>query len=291
MYLVASKFFDKPYKLVVFVSLFCLSLSCTDLSNAQNENSKWVKPESTTISCEEYYSELISLGVLTNNVWNKGAAGAEMWSQCLEKRIHDGVVQYGWSWSWPFGREVIYAQPQIKIGASPWAPEPKFNTAFPIKIADLNSLKIEHELDVTTNGNHNNVVTMWLVSEPYKGSKPRPEIIVAEIMIWTYATENHFDPAGKEYSELKINDGIWEVWYDPNWYDTSGVNKNRWINLSFRAKHQSMKANIPALALMKYAISEGLISADDYIADIELGNEIMNGSGITWIKSFSVDFD
>ncbi|WP_395343935.1 GH12 family glycosyl hydrolase domain-containing protein [Ningiella sp. W23] len=265
-----------------------LLLTASLLSCSENKQPAWIKPDTYTISCGEYYSHETPLGILNNNVWNKHAADTDSWEQCLEMRSIDGNTQYGWSWSWPFGRRVIYSQPQIKIGASPWAPEPKFNDAFPIKISELTEFTVNHELEVYSNGNHNNVTTMWLLTQAYHGSKPRPDLIAVEVMIWTYATPAHFDPAGKKYSELTIGDSIWEVWYEKDWNDKSGVNDNQWISLSYRADESSMSATIPALKLLQFAISEGLINDELFIADIELGNEVMSGSGIAWVREFSV---
>ncbi|MGO4892945.1 GH12 family glycosyl hydrolase domain-containing protein [Flavobacterium sp. W21_SRS_FM6] len=272
-------------KHLIFV-LVILLWSCTP-----DNRPEWVKPKSVVVSCDEYYNLETKYGVLTNNVWNKHAAENDSWEQCIEKLNIDGIVQYGWSWSWPFERRVIYSQPQIKMGASPWAPEPKFNDSFPLKISKLEKLIITHELDISSNGEHNNVTTMWLLSEAYRGDKVRPDLIKAEVMIWTYSTKNHFDPAGKRHGELKIGSDVWEVWYQKDWHDKSGVNDNQWISLSFKAQKSSMKASIPALELLQFAVDKGLISKDLYIADIELGNEIMSGSGITWIKELSVSFN
>lgn len=260
-------------------------------SNDAKENDTWVKPDSITISCDNYFSITTEDGVITNNVWNMNAASTDSWSQCLEKREIEGKTQFGWSWSWPLGRNVIYSQPQIKIGASPWAPEPKFNNAFPLKISDLKKLNISHHIDVSTNGNHNTTTTMWLITEPYTGSSPNKSIIAAEIMIWTYATEGHLNPAGHKRGEITIEDTTWEVWHQKDWEDKSGANDNKWINISFRSKKSSLKANIPALRLLRYAIENNLISDDLFIADVELGNEIMSGSGIAWVKDFRVVFE
>ncbi|WP_353413911.1 hypothetical protein [Arenicella sp. 4NH20-0111] len=45
-----------------------------------------------------------------------------------------------------------------------------------------------------------------------------------------------------------------------------------------------------ALKLLERAIDSDFISDDIYIADIELGNEIMSGSGNAWVKKFTVDY-
>ena len=270
------------------VLIFALAVFLSSCS--QENRGQWIKPDSVTISCDEYYNLETDLGVFTNNVWNKHAAETDPWKQCIEKRTVDDIVQYGWSWSWPFERRVIYSQPQIKIGASPWAPYPRFNDAFPLKVSELKTLNINHELEVLSNGEHNNVTTMWLISEPYKGIDVRSDLIAVEVMIWTYSTKNHFKPAGKQYGEFQFGGEVWEVWYQEDWDDKSGVNDNKWTSLSFRLKQSSMKVSIPALVLLQFAVSEGLISEDLYIADVELGNEVMSGSGMTWVKKFAVNF-
>ncbi|AWF82276.1 glycoside hydrolase family 12 [Microbulbifer sp. A4B17] len=267
------------------------SIALASFSVSVNKGIEWIKPETITISCKDYYSVPTKFGVLSNNVWNKHAAKDDPWSQCLEKRHVDGELQFGWSWSWPYGREVIYAQPQIKVGSSPWAPEPKFDDSFPLKISSLTELDIFHHTESMSNGNHNTTTTMWLISEAYRGGEQNRSVIAAEIMIWTYFTEGHFSPAGRKRGELSINGTVWEIWYDKNWKDMSGINDNNWVYISFKAKQPSVKVSIPGLKLLKFAIQDGLISKDWYIADVELGNEVMSGSGVTWVKDFAVNYN
>lgn len=116
-------------------------------------------------------------------------------------------------------------------------------------------------------------------------------MIAAEVMVWTYAATGHFNPAGSRTAEVEIDGTTWEVWVDRNWKDVSGLNENRWIYITYRTTRNSMSANINILKLLKYAEEKQLITADLYVSDIELGNEIMSGSGITWIKSFSVNVE
>ena len=106
--------------------------------------------------------------------------------------------------------------------------------------------------------------------------------------IWTYATAGQFNPAGRKYGEVTVAGEIWEVWYEKNWSDASQVNKNRWVYISFKAKNLAYKTNINALELIRYAIYEKLISDSLLIADIELGNEVMSGEGITWVRDYHV---
>jgi len=268
----------------MFIAVLALA-SCRSESTAP---SSWIKPESTVLGCEDYQSLEVKPGVLYNNVWNKHADESGDGVQCLESRIVDGVIQYGWSWSWPEGKRVIYAYPQIKRGASPWAPKPTDDDRFPAKISSLQALELAFETETTTNGIHNLAASMWLTKEPIGDEAPNPSAIAAEVMIWTYSTRGHFNPAGKKAADIMVGGAQWEVWVDRNWKDVSGMNQNRWTYITYRSKENSMSANIDLMELLGHAVEQQLISADLYVSNLELGNEIMSGSGITWVKSFSV---
>jgi hypothetical protein len=107
-------------------------------------------------------------------------------------------------------------------------------------------------------------------------------------MIWTYSTRGHFNPAGKKTAEIRVDGAAWEVWVDRNWKDVSGMNENRWTYITYRSPKSSLSAKIDLMKLLGYAVEQQLITADLYVSNVELGNEIMSGSGITWVESFSV---
>ncbi len=240
------------------------------------------------ISCDDYKSVSTENGLLYNNVWNKQAAKNKTHSQCLIERAFKDKKQYGWSWDWPAGNRVIYAYPQIKVGASPWQPTPNFNDAFPAQIDALKSLSLSFQLDILTTSNYNIASSMWVTKSPVSGTEPQPSSIAAEIMVWTYATSNHFNPAGQKTDEFTLGNNTWEVWVNKNWKDASGANDNKWIYIAFKAKTNSFSQNIDMLGLLNYAVAKQLIQSDYYVADIELGNEIMGGKGVAWVNSFNV---
>lgn len=241
------------------------------------------------ITCEDFATKTLDNGALYNNVWNKSAAGSFKWRQCLEKSL-DGKM-HGWSWTWPENGIFIYGYPQIKTGISPWAPESKINPAFPLKIAGARSVVVTHELEVSGNTQHNIATTMWLTNTAAIGTVQNPSVITAEVMIWTYSSPKHMNPAGRHVDNF-ISDGItWEVWTERNWGGgaASGPKENKWSNLTFRAKQSSFKAKYDALKFARYGIEKGILDPGSYIADVEVGMEIMSGSGLTWVREFKVD--
>lgn len=237
----------------------------------------------SAIHCGDYYSEKTPQGTLYNNVWNKNAAGKFAWSQCLEQDAATGW--YGWSWNWPVRSGDIFGYPQIKLGTSPWAPSPAPD--FPLDHSSLRSLVVEHELQIQGQTEHNVATSLWLTNTPDIGTEANPSAIVAELMIWTYTTPRHMTPAGSHRGDFNDGAQTWEVWYDKNWSDASGANKNKWIYITFRAKTNSLKAKFDVTQLTRYAVERQILPAKFYIADIELGTEIMSGSGLALVKQFN----
>jgi hypothetical protein len=80
------------------------------------------------------------------------------------------------------------------------------------------------------------------------------------------------------------------VWLNKNWCDTSGVNENKWTYLAFRTKENYAKVTLDISEMLKYSRSNNFIDSSLYIADIQLGNEVMSGTGYTWINKYRVRY-
>ncbi len=152
-------------------------------------------------------------------------------------------------------------------------------------------MRVSHELDIVTNGSHNVATSMWLTSTGYVGDSPNPSAILAELMVWTYATPDHMTPAGAKTAEVELDGQQWEVWVDKNWHDASGANNNRWIYLTFRAKVSSLKASFDVAKLTQYAIRQNILPPQFNYSDMELGTELMSGAGLAWVKRFDVQIE
>ena len=264
--------------------VFISSLSLLACKKESTNEIIWKKPETKTINCDDYFSESTPNGIFYNNVWNKNAAKSFSWNQCIEKNLSTGL--FGWSWAWPTKSDVIFSYPQIKLGISPWAPHPKLNPEFPLESTNVRSLVVEHELEIQGNSQHNVATSLWLTNTKEIGENPNPSIIIAELMIWSYATPAHMNPAGTYKGDFEAGNQIWEVWVEKNWSDASGANSNKWTYITFRAKNKNLKAKFDVINFTNYAVEHNILPRVFYISDIELGTEIMSGSGLVWVKQF-----
>ena len=270
-------------KKTIWLSAILMLISCTD------PVAEWSKPDTITLGCENYQSIPLNNAVLYNNVWNKDSAKDYNWTQCLEQKPNSVKPVYGWSWDWPNKGRQIFSYPQIKFGSSPWDPLPKIDARFPVRLGDLATLVINHDLDIDSNGQFNVATTLWLVNSPNIGDAPNPSIIKAEVMIWTFATDKHMNPAGRKIGVIKQDDKNWSVWLNENWGDVSGQNNNKWINITFKAEESHLSNQFNIAALLDHDLLSELNLHDSYVADIELGTEIMRGKGLLWVNHFDVD--
>jgi hypothetical protein len=146
-------------------------------------------------------------------------------------------------------------------------------------------------VEITTTGDHNLAASIWLIRTPTVSNPQDRSVIATELMIWTESTPTWFAPGGTKRGEVQIDGMDWEVWAAEDWGDNSGENPNRWCYIAYRAKTPIRLIGYDARKMIADAISRGLTTADLYIADVELGNEIISGTGKTFLKSFTVMID
>jgi len=228
---------------------FILLVFFSGAVSCSEANSDWVKPETITLGCESYKSIPVNGAVLYNNVWNSGAAKDYQWTQCLEQKPKGADAIYGWSWC----------------------------------------LVVSHDLSIDADGQHNVATSMWLTNSSSIGDVQNKSIITAEVMVWTFATAKHMNPAGQKIGTIEQDGEKWSVWLDKSWGDASGQNENRWIYVTFKAENFHLSSKFDVAALLNNELLSELNFQQSYIADIELGTEIMRGQGLVWVNDFDVD--
>ncbi len=271
------------------VMLWPLVVALTSACTPQTTQ-EWVAPLTEELECEAWAKVPQGEAIYFNNVWNVQAAGDFPWTQCIVRDPVD-AERLGFYWKWPNSGREIYAQPQAKNGMSPWDPLPRLDTRFPIEIDGIGTMRVTTQVELDGPTEHNIVTTLWLTDNPDIVTKAEPESIVAEVMIWTYATADHLSPAGARIGTVMRDGTEWEIWLDETWHDVSGANANKWIYVAFVAKDQGFAAEFDPVALLRAEPLAHLNFDGAYIADVELGAEIMRGEGVMWIDQFDVSIE
>ena len=98
-----------------------------------------------------------------------------------------------------------------------------------------------------------------------------------------------FEPAGAHVDDIAVDDLKFEVWYAADMGDASGANANRWNHVVYRAVSPQLSESLDIDEFVADAVSRGYVSREHYVSSIEIGNEVMSGSGETWINDLSLE--
>jgi len=275
-------------------SMLTLSAGCdqqkiTPVSKDDIVSSKFVRE----LECSNYGTHRTPFGNLQNNVWNEEAAGEFPWIQCIAERLDNNETQYGWFWSWPFQKSTtIFSKPQITTGQSPWANHLQPSPGYPLPIASLKNLTIHYDMDIRSKGDLNITTTLWVTNSATIPAQAEIDSIVAEVVIWTYATDNFYErPSGTKIGEFAGPGQQWEVWLQKNWHGSTGQTDYSWTYIAFRSKNQQLKASSDLIPILSYCFENRILEKENFIADIQLGNAILRGSGEAWLREFGVEIE
>ena len=222
--------------------------------------------------------------VYENNVWNQGTIKRENRTQCLLKRVVDGKVQYGWRWQWPRGSGNVKAYPEVIYGHKPWFTS-STTADLPRRISTLDELSVTYDIEMHARGRYNLAFDIWVTNS----DRPTPSAITHEIMIWVGERTRAWEPSpGDLAKRVTIGDVTYDLYIRPHaeWLKEHGAPKVAYI--AFNARTAQLSGRIDVKKFLDYLTDHAHLSADGYVASVELGNEIMNGTGELWLKSYEI---
>ncbi len=215
--------------------------------------------------------------IVENNVWNKGARSD--YAQCVFLEAGaTGGIRAGWAWEWNNPTNDVVAYPDIIFGKNPWF-ETSTTKTLPVRIREAGELEILLEAENVGEGKRNLAFQVWLTNE----SAATPKSVTREVMIWL--ENNGLRPAGAKIADLSLDGKALELWENPRHGDPNGL---EWNYFAFVYKTPLLQGRIPLTQILQYLIETGHVSPDEYLAGINLGNEIVNGSGQTILNRYAV---
>jgi hypothetical protein len=218
-----------------------------------------------------------------NNVWGSNKAQGKF-RQCLLKRVRDGKTEAGWTWDWPGFDPSVFAYPEVVVGWKPWSGGATTDPHFPLKVSGVQTLTLDYEVESEVTGSYDLAPEIWL-TDASASIKPNPRSITTEVMFWMDNTEGA-RPAGEVIDSPTFGGIQYELWRE----EKIGVDANGkgWRLLSFKSPKKQLKGHIDIAALLRYLVEKQLASSNDYVASVEFGNEVMGGTGTTWIRHFDL---
>jgi len=220
---------------------------------------------------------------LNNNDWGKGnIKNGEDWKQCVFTFSENNSTKGGWFWGWPNGEGRVKGYPEAIYGKK-FAHQVNLKGILPKKVKELKSVNIDLEYrDFNITGRYNIAIESWL----HKTDNSSMGDIRYEIMV-------RFDPDGfhpgrrvlfKENVEI---DGVIYTVYKKEEKDLDRYFYN------FVATKKINKIQFDFKKFLNYLKENDAKTCQDidelYYNDIEMGVEVINGSGLIILDKFSVD--
>jgi hypothetical protein len=219
---------------------------------------------------------------LFNNVWNSKAISGPYRQKVFVKEEHDKPA-FGWVWSVP-DSQAPATYPEIQAGASPWNGAVVPDSGFPFQIG-TKELVVSYDINLAASGNYDVTLQSWVVS----ALRPSKSLITHEVVI--FIANERIPVAGERVAQTTLQGNAFSVYVDKYHRDATGNNANTWTLISLLAEKPILRGPVDVGALFDFLLKSGHLDAQSYVANIELGTDIMRGSGSAVIRDFAVTVD
>jgi hypothetical protein len=269
----------KLFRLNIFTILFILFLlftGCvsTDTETVPEEKIAEEQDVSRKEMCHDWAGLFIGEFIIENNVWGK--ADITDYKQCIFQEAGD-TLTFGWSWNWPSADGSVKAYPEIIYGNKPWA-QSSTTPNLPIQLSEMNEIIVTYDTVTEATGVYNFAFDIWITFS----DEINPENISREIMIWV--NNAGMIPAG-EATDIITIDGEKYAFY------AGDVNTGEWLYVAFVKEVKSESAMLNIHNFLTYLIENEYMSSEEYLASIEFGNEIVQGSGEVVFYNYTINMN
>jgi len=236
----------------------------------------------TQSTCAGNYARLYAGNYVSmNNSW--GQANIANYTQCVSvlSTPDPTLVQTSWNWDWTASTNFsVKAYPEIFYG---WKPgEAKTTVAtMPVKVTDTDALTVFMDASVVSSGSYDLALDIWLTAN----ATPSWATTVDEVMIWTQHSPD-LNPPGQITGSVTVSGIVFDA-YTGTTLPANSL-QPAWRYAAFVARGNQSQIILPIKPFMDYLLVNNLIGSTEYLASIEVGNEIVNGKGSTTLTNFSI---
>ena len=225
-----------------------------------------------------------------NNTWGKGPITDG--GQCIVAREGAMGTEFGWRWDWPLGDEFGFQHqpkgyPEIHYGLKPFFNVPSSTPAMPIRISEIQEMTVRYAVDMTAQGIYNLAFDMLLSPDDSF------EIVSHEIMVWVHRSEGIYGVSG--VIDSVTIDGVAYNFHRQDNFDSHGTTRPPdeipdYTNSiqQFIGPEGQFIGTLDLAKFYDWLVDEGHVDSSYYVTVIEFGNEVIEGSGETWLREYEV---
>lgn len=249
----------------------------------------------TTVNYEDWGTITDNGYVINSNPWNEKKA-PDPHAQGIFTGVSNGVSFFGWQWNWNNSNDyTILAYPEVFCGNSPFGSMGtightpgypyaigghSFHSTFDISIA-TSPVKGEECWDLAYD--------IWILSSSCDTANYGRSDIKCEIMVWLDSEGALLSRwLGNPADTITGNGSKFDYYYYENQADGNGPGGTHPYAAFSSEKPIHSSSGFDFAPFLSYLEAKGVLTANDYVATIELGTEVVIGSGQTIVRNYSV---
>tara|TARA_Y100000588_G_scaffold71579_1_gene73585 strand:- start:1486 stop:2520 length:1035 start_codon:yes stop_codon:yes gene_type:complete len=226
--------------------------------------------QDTTFNCNGWSQIIFDQYIVENNIWGQGDIND--FTQCIYRTGSENNINFGWNWDWPNENNDVKSYPEVIYGKKPWSSN-STTQELPIKIGNIDEIYVDYDLNMNANGSYNLAFEFWVTTDSLSSQAG----ITTEVMIWM--DRNIINPAGSLIASVNFDGFEYKV-YRANW--------DSWTYIAFLSTETQYSGLLAVHNFVHYLVNEGLLNADEYFADFEMGNEVIYGTGQTDVRKYDI---
>ncbi|AMJ62031.1 GH12 family glycosyl hydrolase domain-containing protein [Bosea sp. PAMC 26642] len=216
-----------------------------------------------------------------NNVWNPGTlVYGKDYSIDSSYTASDLTAKTTFNWSFPLSTDAyrpILAYPEVIFGPAPMSGGKKVTDVagvFPVKVSALSDFKADYDVSYQGNTDGFNVsFDIWLTNVPNGG----PSTVTNEVMIWVH--KGGLPPYGDLVGTYQNGDVTGKIYVS---------HSNAWTYTAVILDKDLPRGEMDIGGIFDKLQSLGIVSANEYVASVELGAEVVAGTGSLTINNLDL---
>jgi hypothetical protein len=259
-----------------------VSLACALLLGCGGGSGGGARPGTASL-CGDFQHGQAGDYVIENNTWGKGSVTG--YRQCVGiASAQGGGVDAVWEWSWPQPAVTVRGYPEVIYGQKPW--NPSTTSKLPRVVDEVTTARVELGFSSSRDGTGNLAFDIWLTASNVKPAWSDHLPLVHELMIWL-DTFGGMSPAGGQVDTVTIDGIQWDLFITTATWGTEP-----WQYIAYRPGNGvPSPTTIDVRKFLDHLKARGSITGAEWLASVELGNEVVVGTGRTTLSSFDVTIE
>ncbi|MFW6366514.1 MAG: GH12 family glycosyl hydrolase domain-containing protein [Spirochaetota bacterium] len=218
----------------------------------------------------------------SSTTYSTPRGGSSSYEQCVSVEGPDDDPFIRWNWEWPES-DTLVSFPEIVVGYKPWD-DPPARSDYPVSVGSFDATAY-FDADIHAQGNYNVSFDIWCVDS----DRPVVSSITHEVMIWL--ENSSLVPFGEKTATVSLGQVEYELWIAESHPDITGRTSHRWTYIAFVPVSEGTvrKVGLDLSLFFDYLTQNGYMPGSTKIASVELGTQIMSGTGSVTVSGFRID--